>query len=127
MDFQVNTINGIGQMTWNKNTDIRSDVYFSLMIKRGSWFADTSFGCRLHEIKKLTDSNLLLAHQYVLEALNWLIQTGRATTISAVATKADYNKISIDIQVQQANGIKLFYKIFSDVLSGKVTWNPVGV
>lgn len=90
MDFQINTINGIGVMTWLKNMDLRSDVFFSLSIKRGQWFADLNFGSRLHTIKKLTDPNILLAHQYCLEALQWLQQTGRATSITAVAGKADY-------------------------------------
>ena len=113
-------------MTWDRNTDIRSDVYISLAIKRGSWFADPNFGSRLSEIKKVTDNNLLLAHQYALDALQWLRQTGRATSITAVATKGGYNQIDIDIQVVQSNGMKLFYQISTDVLSGKVAWAYVG-
>jgi phage gp46-like protein len=128
MDFKVNLTHGFGHMVFEKNTDIGTDLYFSLMIKKGSWFANPDFGCELYKLKKVTDGNLLLAKQYVLSALDWLKTTGRAKSIKADVKKDLFktNQIDIIIEVEQANGVKLFYEMFDDVRSGKINWSPVG-
>jgi phage gp46-like protein len=126
MDFQIDTTGGLPFMTWNKNTDIRSDILLSLEVHQGTFFADLTFGSKLYTIKSITDANLLLANQYVLQALQWLKQTGKATSITAVATKYTYNTMQIALTVIQANGTTLFYNIYNDVMSGKVSWAPVG-
>ena len=129
MDFQIITdSNGIGQLTFTKNTDIRTDVWLSLMIKKGSWFVNPEFGCELFKIKKVTNSNLMLVKEYCLAALEWLIVTSRAssTDCTVVRDPRTYNRYAIDLTVTQANGIKLFYQLFSDVQTGKIQWAPVG-
>ena len=72
MDFQVllDAQYPTGGLTFTKNSDIRTSIYNSINIKKGSFFQDRSFGSDLHLIKKATDANLLLAKQYVEQALS---------------------------------------------------------
>jgi len=128
MDFKVDTTNGFGVMTFVKNTDIRTDIYNSLATRQGDFFQNTEFGSQIYKIKKVTDSNLVLAKQYVELALQWLIQTGKASQISVIVEKdtAHYDQIDIKITVVQTNGIVLFYQQFNDVRSGKIVWTSVG-
>lgn len=127
MDFRVDSTNSIPCLTFEKNTDLRTDIYFSLAVKKGGWFADLNFGSELFRVRKVTDGNMLLAHQYVLQALDWLKQTGRAVETSCVAGKSGTDSMSLDITVVQANSVSLFYKAYLDVRNGKISWQPVGV
>lgn len=130
MDFQINLGRGqsTGVLTWTKNTDIRSNIYFSLFIKPGSWFFDPTWGNKLWNIRKINDSNLLLAKQYTEESLQWLISTGKAASIEVVAEKDSYdiNRINLKITVQQPNTVTLYYQQAYDVKLGKSTFIEVG-
>jgi len=128
MDFQINMNQSYprGYMTFDKNTDIRSNIYLSIMVNKGSFFQDPEFGSELYKIKKITVSNINLAAQYVKAALAWLITAGKAKSIDAAVTKGDQvGLMSIDIQVVQADGVELFYEMFTDVRTGKLIWKPI--
>jgi len=126
MDFQVDSTNSLPYLTFTKNTDIRSDIYFSLAVRRGSFFANMDFGSELYKLKKVTDNSILLASQYAKQALSWLIQTGRASDIQAVALKRDTKSISLNIEVTQSDGAKLLYKNWLDVEDGLINWEYTG-
>lgn len=130
MDFQIDLDRGhsTGSMTFNKNTDIRSNIYFSLFINQGDWFYDPNFGSKLKTIKKITDSNLLLAKQYVEQALKWLLNTGKATSIEVICERDDsnLNQIDMKITVYQPNSVTLFYKTAFDVRAGNLVFIEVG-
>jgi len=129
MDFQITPDNqGIGQLSFTKNTDLRTDIWLSIMTKKGSFFVNPDFGCEVYKIRKVTDSNLLLMKQYFEACLQWLITTGRATYVNAdvVRDSTIYNRYDVTITVTQANGIVLYYELFSDVQSGTIQWAAVG-
>jgi len=120
MDFQVLLVNGLGAMTFNANTDIRTNIWFSLNIEYGRWWQQPSFGHKLGTIKKLGTSDLLLAKQYVQDALQWLIQVGRATAID-VAVEKDSDprtpgRMNIKVQATQPNGLIIKYQQFYAVV-----------
>lgn len=129
MDFQINLDRGnsTGYMTFAKNTDIRSNIYFSLYINQGDWFYDPTFGSKLSQIRKITDSNILLAKQYTEEALKWLLNTGKASSITVIAEKDDQNlnQINLKVTVIQPNSVTLYYNQAYDVKSGKATFVEV--
>ena len=138
MDFQINlpgndlgttrTVSSVGEMAFVKNTDIRTDVYLSLNIKKGSWFANPKFGCDLFKIRKITAGNLVLAKQYVEAALQWMIITGRAKAVTVVVERNSQNLwyMSISISITQADGMVFFYQMYQDVSTGKIVWTAVG-
>lgn len=129
MDFQINLDRGnsTGSMTFNKNTDIRSNIYFSLFINQGDWFYDPNFGTKLKTIRKVTDSSILLARQYTEQALNWLINTGKASAINVICERdlTNFNQINMKITVQQPNSVTLFYQQAYDVKSGSIAFIEV--
>lgn len=130
MDFQINLDQGhsTGYMTFTKNTDIRTNIYFSLYIKQGDWFYDPNFGSKLSQIKKITASNMLLAKQYIESALKWLINTGKASSINVIVEpdNTNINQMDIKITVQQPNSVTLYYESSLDVKSGKLAFIEVG-
>lgn len=123
MDFAItiNNATGLGQMTFDKATTIINNVYLSLMIKRGSFFADPEFGSRLHLLQraKNTDQTMQLAIGYAKEALQWLIDTGKAIAVDVYAERdrtQNINRLKLLIEVTQANGQTVPYSHFVEVI-----------
>lgn len=117
MDFAINTQDGAATMTWAKNTDIRTDMFTSLTINKGSFVLNPSFGSDLYKIKKITESSLNLAKQYCQEALKWLIQVGRAKTIDVIVERdtSDYTRMNIKVTATQPNGLIVSWGIYRTV------------
>jgi phage gp46-like protein len=111
MDFAI-TINnqtGLGQMTYEKVTTLMNNIYLSLKIDRGSFFADTNFGSRLYLLRraKNTDATMRLAMDYCREALQWMIDTGKAGAVEVYAERdrtQDLHRLKLLIEVTPANG-----------------------
>jgi phage gp46-like protein len=91
MDFAITIDNqtGLGQMTFDKAVNIMNNIYLSLMVKRGSFFADPSFGSRLHLLQraKNTPTTMRLAIDYCKEALQWMIADGKAKSVEVYAER----------------------------------------
>ena len=104
----------MGALSLTKNSDLRTSIYNSLNINYGSFFQYPTFGSKLYQIKKITDANLLLAKQYVQEALTWIIQVGRATSIDVLVEKdlQDRNRFDIKVTATQPSGLIITYKQF---------------
>ncbi len=110
MDFSIAINNQTGQaeMTYDKTTTLMNNIYFSLKIKRGAWFVDPSFGSRLHLLQraKNTDQTAQLAIGYCKEALQWLIDSGRATTVNVYAQRdrtQDIHRLKLLVEVVPVN------------------------
>lgn len=120
MDFQVllDAQYPTGGLTFTKNSDIRTDIFNSINIQKGSFFQNISFGSDLFKIKKLTDSNLLLAKQYIQECLEWLLKTGRAVSIGVLVERdtADRGRMNLKITAKQPDGLILTYEQFKRVV-----------
>lgn len=123
MDFKINIEQGtgLGAMTFEKADTIMNNVYLSLMVRRGSFFQNTDFGSRLHLLKraKNTEKTAALAVEYCKEALQWLLNIGRATKINVYSERdrlQDLNRLKLLIEVTQADGRQLSFQTFTEVV-----------
>lgn len=110
MDFSITIDNqsGLGQMTFDKATTIMNNIYLSLKVARGSFFADTSFGSRLHLLQraKNTDTTRQLAMDYCREALQWMIDAGKAAAVEVYAVRdktQNINRLKLLVEVTPVN------------------------
>lgn len=111
MDFAITIDNrtGLGQMTYEKATMLMNNVYLSLKVDKGSFFADTTFGSRLYLLKraKNTPTTMQLAIDYCKEALQWMIDQGKASAVSVYAERdrtQDLHRLKLLIEVTPVNG-----------------------
>ena len=123
MDFKIDIEQGTGNgaMTFNKADNIMNNVYLSLMIRRGSFFQNPDFGSRLHLLKraKNTERTAALAEEYCKEALQWLLNIGRATKINIYSERdrlRDLNRLKLLIEVTQADGRQISFETFAEVV-----------
>lgn len=122
MDFSIDIgINGQGTMTFDKATTIMNNVWLSLIIDRGSWFFNPDFGSRLYLLKraKNTEHTAALAREYSREALQWLLDTGRATEIQVHSQRdrtRDIHRLKLLVEVTQANGERVSFQTFVEVV-----------
>jgi phage gp46-like protein len=118
MDFQIDILAGQPGMTWTKATDIRNNVILSLLIRRGDWWFNPNFGMRPLP-KKNTARAEALVESYALEALQWLLDTGRARKIEVQAERdrtRDLNRMRLSLAVTQADGSLVEFEHFVEVV-----------
>lgn len=121
VDFALDISGSEAQMTFDETTDLRNNVYLSLMTKRGSFFQDPNFGSRLYLLQRSKNvaKTEQLAISYAKEALAWLTSSGRATAIDVGAQIAPAESIwrmKFEIQVTQAGGEQLTFSIYTEVV-----------
>ena len=122
MDFAIETTgdDGIGQMTFTDATNYMNNVYLSLMVRKGSFFQNPDFGSRLYLLNrsKLTPQTAELVKDYVREALQWMIDAGRATAIG-VETEMDTavtGRLKVRVEVTQNDGSIITFQTFVGVI-----------
>jgi phage gp46-like protein len=110
MDFAITIDNqsGLGQMTFEKATTMMNNIYLSLTVKRGSFFADTTFGSRLHLLQraKNTPMTMRLAIDYCKESLQWMIDSGKASSVEVYAERdrvQNINRLKLLVEVTPVN------------------------
>jgi phage gp46-like protein len=123
MDFAITTSGTTGTMTFDKATDnnLLNNIYLSLMVRRGSWFQNPEFGSRLHLLTraKNTARTEALAVEYCREALQWIIDLGRAASIGINAERdrtVDLHRLKVAIQAQKADGDRISFTTFIEVV-----------
>lgn len=120
MDFAITGIDtlGIGQMTFTPATDISNNVYLSLKIRRGSFFFNPEFGLRQRVRMKNTEQNAALLREDVRDALQWLLDVGKATKIEVISEldETDLYRLNMLIAVTQADGRIVPFKHFTEVV-----------
>lgn len=112
IDFTIFTTNGIPSMAYDQSYSLFNNVWLSLTIQRGSWWFNPVFGSRLYVLRRMknTPQTAALAVDYAKEALQWLLDTGRATAVT-VATERD---------IRTTARLKLLITI----TAGTVTYDP---
>lgn len=117
MDFQLEISGTNADMTWEKSESILNNIYLSLTVKRGTFFQNPGFGSRLHELSraKNTARTRNLAAEYAKEALQWLIDAGRATEITVDIERRD-NGLALKVTATQADGLEVEYEHFVEVV-----------
>jgi len=126
MDFNIDIAtdgSAAGVMTFDKsaNGNLMNNIYLSLVIKKGSWFQDLNFGSRLHLLQraKNTEQTAALAEEYCKEALQWLIDTARATKIDVISERdrlQDLHRLKLLVAVTKADGDQVTYTTFMEVV-----------
>ena len=124
MDFAIDIAtdgSAIGEMTFNTATNTMNNVYLSLMVRRGSFFQNPEFGSRLHELsrEKNTEETAFLVREYCKEALQWLIECGRATRVDVYTERdpsEDLHRIKFLVEVTQADGRVVSFEKFVEVI-----------
>lgn len=101
-----------------KAENILNNIYLSIMVRKGSFFFNTDFGSRLHLLKKLTNRNVALAKDYLDEALQWILDTGKAKKIETFTEKdlSTTNRLNILVIATQANDIITTFETFVEVV-----------
>ncbi len=91
-------------------------VYLRLMTPLGGYWADATLGSRLHELQRSKDLArvALLARQYAADALQPILDDGRATSIE-IDTARSVNdgatgRLDLSIVVTAANGRRLTFQ-----------------
>ena len=108
MDFKIalgdeNT----AAMTWDKSDDISTPVYYSMHVPTGKLFPRPNFGLYLKDIKKVTPNVLDLFKQRITASTKWLIDLGKAEsiTIDVERNLQNINRIDYKVKIIQADGI----------------------
>jgi len=104
MDSGINT--NSGDLTGQRIQTLSNAVYIRLMTPLGSWWADTSLGSRLYELRREKDRPRvgILAKQYSEEALKPLLDNGRAKSITVVADQPHNGWLNLNIEIIDATG-----------------------
>jgi len=100
---------------------IINNIYLSLAVEKGSFFANPDFGSRLHLLKraKNTVRTEQLARDYCREALQWLIDSGRATSIEVFTERdrtVDLNRLKLLVEATQTDGRVVSFEKFVEVV-----------
>lgn len=117
MGYKVIMNQGHPELTWEQETTILTDMVLSILVPRGAFFHDPNFG--LPELpKKLTPENIPLVRQRFQEALQWLINTGKAKSIDIIAEQDEDwpNRVNIAARAVQSNDQLVTYETFVEVL-----------
>lgn len=88
-------------------------AYIRLMTPLGSWWQDPTLGSRLHELVRQKDLNRIgvLAKQYAEQALQPILDDGRATEIEVSTDQPHNGRLNLLIEVTAASGEKLTFKL----------------
>lgn len=120
MDFAITTpADGQAQMTFNEVGDIFNNIFLSLTVKKGSFFHNPDFGLRQRGRLKNTEATAALIRHDYKDALQWLIDTGRARSVDVSSERdrrQDLNRLKLLIEVVQADGRTVTFTTFREVV-----------
>jgi phage gp46-like protein len=119
MDFAITLQNGHPAMGFDQAATIFNNVYLSLTVRRGAFFQNPGFGSRLHLLKKNTLRAAALAEEYAKEALQWLLDTGKAASITIAARRdadQDLHRLTLWVEVAQKDGQVVVFEHFVEVV-----------
>ena len=103
-----------GGYTGQRISRLENAVYLRLMTPLASWWADPSLGSRLHELAREKDVPRisLLAQQYAEQALQPLLDDGRARAIEVSAEQPHNGRCLLHVVVTDATGTPYAYDHF---------------
>ena len=95
-----------GEYLQTRINHLGNAVYIRLATPLGSWWADTSLGSRLHELARSKDVPRIriLAEQYAAQALQPLLDSGRARSIAVTSQQPHDGRCLLLITVEDATG-----------------------
>lgn len=95
-----------GDYTGTRTDTLQNAVYLRLTTQLGTYWADPAMGSLLHTIQREKDLTRigLLARQYAEEALQPIVDDGRAERIDVVESQPHDGRVYLRIQVHTAAG-----------------------
>lgn len=87
--------------------DIRELVLMSIGTDKGRWWADKDFGSELWKLRlsgKITPNTVGTFRQFVLDAVQWLVDDGLASKIECTAEQQGRNTIAYCVTVTRPDG-----------------------
>jgi len=119
MSIGIQTENGYLVMSFAGGDDLLTNVITSLEIEKGSWFAAPEFGMLKRSRMKNTDRTARLIEGDIRAALQWLLDSNRATAIDVVMerdTTINLNRLIARISVTGSKGNRITYEKFMEVV-----------
>lgn len=110
MDREISPLTG--DYTFKQIDTLQNAVYIRLTTPLGAWWADGRVGSLLHTLQreKALDRVGLLAKQYAEEALQPLLDDGRATAIEVSVSPLQHGSLSLFIHVTDHRGETATFK-----------------
>lgn len=95
-----------GDYAGTRTDTLANAVYLRLQTPLGSWWADSSLGSRLHELRREKDVSrvAVLARQYAEQALAPLLADERARRITVTTSRPQPGRLFLHIEVLDAGG-----------------------
>ncbi|AKE61118.1 phage GP46 family protein [Citrobacter amalonaticus Y19] len=102
-----------GDYSGETTDTLANAVYLRLMTPLGSWWADPSLGSLLHTLRREKDVSRVrkLAVQYAQQALQPIIDDGRATSIDISAEHYRSGWVLLLVTVTAASGTPQTWKL----------------
>lgn len=99
-----------GDLTGQRISTLANAVYLRLITPLGSYWADPLLGSRLHELRREKDKARVgtLTVQYAQQALQGLIDDGRATSVDVSAEQKHDGWLRLLIEVEAPTGRQTF-------------------
>lgn len=120
MDYAIATEDGLtGAMSFDQATDLTNNIFLSLTVAKGSWFHNPGFGLRQRSRMKNTETTAALIRHDYEEALQWLLDTGKAKSVEVWVDRdriQDLNRLKLLVEVVQADGRKVSFETFTEVV-----------
>lgn len=121
MDYAISIENGsfVGSMTWDECTTLSNNIYLSLAVERGSFFHNPKFGLRKRARLKNTEATAALIRHDYQDALQWLIDVGRAKAVRVQVERdrlIDLHRLKVRVEVEQINGRVVTFETFRQVV-----------
>lgn len=82
---------------------IKNKILKTLGTKKGSWWADPSFGTDLSQVKKINQTTATEVENLIHESLFWMIRDGEVEDIKVEVQNSEPNRIDYRITVQDIN------------------------
>lgn len=120
MDYAISIQeNGQDVMTFGEARDLSNNIYLSLTVKKGSFFHNPEFGLRQRPRMKNTEATAALIRHDYKEALQWLVDTGRAKSVTVSSERdrqQDLSRLKLLTEVVQADGRTVTFTTFKEVV-----------
>ncbi len=107
MDALLSPVSG-DYLTNESVQGIENELYIRLVTPLGSWFANPALGSRLHELKRQKDLPRFgkLAVQYAEQALQPVLDEGRAQSITVSLREKTKSRLKLMIEAVDNSGSK---------------------
>jgi phage gp46-like protein len=107
----------IGTLLRDPADGLANALYLRLMTPLGSWFGDVTLGSRLHELVREKDKARveMLAAQYARQALQPVVDDGRALSITVATQRSKDDalggRLNLTIEVVDAFGAQRTFEL----------------